>query len=187
MTPKGIAASRYKTGRYSRYLPERMLPQYLAAQQDPELLNLRWEIGLVDARTADLLTRVDSGEAGAHWAQLDALRRQFEEAQLKGNRVGTALAVKDVMTLIAQGATDFAAWDEIIGLIEKRRRLVESERKRLVEMHQLVKVDNAMVLIDKLARSVREHVIANVDGKAARAILSGVQTDITAAIGTDVT
>jgi hypothetical protein len=184
---RGVAASQYKTGRYSKYLPARMLPRYLESQDDPELLNLRWEVALIDSRIADLLTRVDSGEAGNMWAQLDTIRRHFEEAQLKGNRVRSAAAVKEVMSLIAQGAADFAAWDQITDLIERRRRLVESERKRLVEMHQVVKLDNAMTLIHQLSQSVRGHVVANCEGRTARVILAGVQADITRAIGADTT
>jgi len=184
-SPGGLASPNYKHGRYSKYLPQRMLPRYLESRDDPELLNQRWEIGLLDARIADLLGRVDTGEAGTAWATLDGLRRRFEEAQLKGRTRDSANAVQEMMVLVGRGASDFAAWDEVIGLVEKRRRLVESERKRMVEMHQMVAVERALVMVDQLARSVREHVLAHCDGDAARIILSGVQADITRVIGAD--
>ena len=182
---RGMASPRYKHGRYSKYLPERMLPRYLEARDDPDLLNLRWEVGLVDARIADLLKRVDSGEAGIMWGKLDELRLRFEQAQMQGRAKTSAQAVQEMMILVARGSSDFAAWDEVIGLVEKRRRLVESERKRMVEMHQMVAVERALVMVDQLARSVREHVLAHCDGDAARIILSGVQADITRVIGAD--
>ena len=180
-----MASPAYKHGRYSKYLPRRMLPRYLESRDDPELLNQRWEIGLLDARSADLLGRVDTGEAGTAWATLDELRRRFEEAQLKGRTRDSANAVQEMMVLVGRGASDFAAWDEVIGLVEKRRRLVESERKRMVEMHQVVAVERALVMVDQLARSVRGHVLAHCDGNAARIILSGVQADITRVIDAD--
>ena len=185
MSLRGMASPRYKHGRYSKYLPQRMLPRYLESRDDPELLNQRWEIGLLDARIADLLKRVDSGEAGAMWGKLDELRLRFEQAQMQGRARASADAVQELMILVAKGSSDFAAWDEVIGLVEKRRRLVESERKRMVEMHQMVAVERALVMVDQLARSVREHVLAHCDGDAARIILSGVQTDITRVIGAD--
>ena len=137
---------------------------------------------MVDARVADVLTRVDTGEAGTMWGKLDELRRRFEDAQMKGRTRISANAVQDMMVLVGKGASDFAAWAEVIGLLEQRRKLVESERKRQVEMHQMVTVDKAMVLIDQLSDSVRGHVFANCDGDAARIILAGVQADILRAI-----
>ena len=181
----GMASPAYKHGRYSKYLPKRMLPRYLESRDDPDLLNLRWEVGLIDARIADLLGRVDSGEAGTMWGKLDELRLRFEQAQMKGRTRVSADAVQEMMILVGRGASDFAAWDEVVGLVEKRRRLVESERKRMVEMHQMVAVERALVMVDQLARSVREHVLAHCDGDAARIILSGVQADITRVIGAD--
>jgi hypothetical protein len=40
-----------------------------------------------------------------------------------------------------------AAWADIRACLEQRRRLVESERKRLVEMQQMIGVDEAMLLV----------------------------------------
>lgn len=182
---RGLASPRYKHGRYSKYLPQRMLPRYLESRDDPDLLNLRWEIGLVDARVVDLMGRVDTGEAGAAWGRLDGLRTQFEVAQAEGRTAAQAVAIQSMMDLVRTGASDFAIWNEIVALVEKRRRLVESERKRMVEMHQMIQVDKTLVMVNQLARSVREHVLANCDGKAARIILAGVQADITRAIGAD--
>ena len=51
----GPAVNTYRSGRHSRYLPVRMAAKYQEAEHDPELLSLRDEIALVDARLADLL------------------------------------------------------------------------------------------------------------------------------------
>jgi hypothetical protein len=182
---RGLASPRYKHGRYSKYLPQRMLPRYLESRDDPDLLNLRWEVGLVDARIADLMARVDTGEAGATWARLDGLRQRFEQARAEGRTAAQAVAIQSMMDLVRDGVQDFAIWDDIVNLVERRRRLVESERKRMIEMHHLVQVDKTLVMVNQLARSVREHVLANCDGDAARTILAGVQADITTAIGAE--
>src|SRR5918992_3542816 len=63
----GPAVNTYRSGRHSRYLPVRMAAKYQEAEHDPELLSLRDQIALVDARLADLLARVDTGESGSLW------------------------------------------------------------------------------------------------------------------------
>src|SRR5512137_2855467 len=55
----GIASPLWKHGRQSKYLPARMRDAYNASLTDKELLELRGEIALVDARITDLLQRVD--------------------------------------------------------------------------------------------------------------------------------
>lgn len=112
-TPSGIAAPSFKTGRYSKHLPTRLLATYEDAKRDPNLLVLQDELALVDARISFLLSGNNQSED---------------------------------------------TWEEIRNLIEQRRKLVESERKRLVELQQVVTADQAMLLIRAVVASVREHV-----------------------------
>lgn len=69
-TPAGVALPHFRTGRRSRDLPARLAARYQEARSDPQLLELREGIALVDARIADLLARVDAGESGARWRAL---------------------------------------------------------------------------------------------------------------------
>lgn len=49
-----------KSGKFSDAVPERYLDDYERALADPNLLSLRDEIALLDARIIELLKRVDS-------------------------------------------------------------------------------------------------------------------------------
>ena len=69
-TPRGFDHPLTKTGRYSKHLPTRLLADYEAALADPNLLSAREDIAKLTARQADLLRRVDSGEAGALWGAM---------------------------------------------------------------------------------------------------------------------
>ena len=64
-------------------------------------------------------------------------------------------AVGDLLT---RGAADHAVWSEITALLDQRRRLVESERRRLLETDQLVTVERVMVLIAAVADIVKRYV-----------------------------
>ena len=82
--PRGLALPQTTHGRYSKDLPARLAGRYREAQSDPELLALRDEVALVDARLGDVLGRVDSGESGALWKQLSNSWQAFIKARRRG-------------------------------------------------------------------------------------------------------
>lgn len=157
-TPIGATSPHFRSGRYSKYLPERLREKYQDAQQDPEILVLRDEIALADARLMDLLTRVDVGESGVLWKELkellDQLSRNVEALDLDGARG----ALQRLQEVVGKGHTDASAWQEIQAVLMLREHLVRSERQRLVQMQQMISVEQAMTLIAALTESVRRHV-----------------------------
>ena len=90
---RGPAHPAFRSGRYSKVLPSRLLAQYRAAEKDPELTSLRGELALVDARLADLLTRVDSGESGAIWQALLKVHGAFKRGRATGTVEGMRQAL----------------------------------------------------------------------------------------------
>lgn len=152
----GMAAPALKHGRYSKYLPERMLDHYHQAAEDATLLELRADIALVDTRLADVLRRVDTGESGKLWTRA---AETFENFRGAGQNVEQArLALEQLGELLRRGQGDWAAWEEVSRLLEQRRRMVESERRYLVEQNQMISRDQAMLLIGALTTVIREHV-----------------------------
>lgn len=170
-TPAGIASPHYKTGRYSKYLPTRLSSQYESAKNDPALLELREDIALIDARLSDLLQRVETGESGQVWKELGDAYRDLQDAMHAKNTVKTGEALQLIYALIVRGNDDYRAWTEIHEVIEQRRRLVESERKRIVETKQTLTVEQAMLMIGALTNIIRTHVTD-------RQILSAISGDI---------
>ena len=49
-------------------------------------------------------------------------------------------------------------WPQLENLIENRRKLVDTESKRLKDLHAMVSVDRVMLIVSYLADSVRKHV-----------------------------
>jgi len=176
LTPRGVASPHYKHGRYSKYVPTRLMERYVESVHDPELLNLSAEIALVDARVADVLGRVDSGESGRRWRELGALRAQFLAAQRRQDDETMREVLVDILNAIGQGQRDFEAWAEVVDLLERRRRLVESEQKRRIAMQLVVKVEEAVGAMHQVADAVRGAVLEHVDdGATRRRVLGDVQ------------
>lgn len=157
-SPAGLASPHFATGRYSKAIPARLLAKYEQAQTDPDLLALREEVALLDARLADLLARVDTGESGALWTQARKALQSFTAARAAGDAKAMHEALMDLERAVGRGAADYVAWDEIGSLMEQRRKLVESERKRLIEMQQTISAEKAMTLVGALLESVRRNV-----------------------------
>jgi hypothetical protein len=157
-TPLGASAGRYIHGRYSKFLPTRLFAAYQDAVTDPKLIELRRDIALTDARIGDLLQRVDTGESGAIWRQAQLAMAGFRLAQAKGDVEGMQRAIGRVEQLVTHGHTDYAAWDEVIALIEQRRKLVESEQKRVTMATEVLTVERAMTMLAQVVGIIERHV-----------------------------
>ena len=167
-SPRGIAHPRTKHGRFSRDMPTRMLATYEAALADEDLISLLEEIALVTAREGDLLSRVDSGESGEIWTALRKAWAEYESAVAASNAPAMAYALTDIGRLLHRGHEDHLAWRELLATIEQRRRLVETERRRLVDLNQMISHERAMLFATALLDAVRR----NVDDRDALARVS---------------
>jgi hypothetical protein len=154
----GLAAPRLKTGRYSKFLPTRLAAEYERAAHDPELLALRHELAVVDVRINDLLSRVDTGEAGGLWHHARAAWQTFKQAQAEDRPLMQARAAVELDGLLEQAVGDDGAWHEIIQFIEQRRKLVESEVKRLVVMQQMMTKEKAMLWLSAVVAILKRHI-----------------------------
>lgn len=157
-TPRGFALPQTKTGKRSKDLPTRLLATYEQSLDDPELLELRDDLALLETRLRDLLGRVDTGESGHAWRLAEASYKAMEAALAKNDDTAYAAAYQQLGQVIKRGLSDYAAWDEVGKMLDQRRRVVESERKRLVEMQQVITTERMMLLITAIAAVVKQHV-----------------------------
>lgn len=156
---RGLAATDQRANlRHSKYIPGRLLERYQTAAADSELLELRQEVALVDARLSDLLQRVDTGESGKLWADVFSTWEDMKTAVAAKDKKKQQQAAAKLDALISRGASDYQAWSEIQIIIEQRRKLVESERKRLVDMQQYITSQQAMTLVAAMIGIIKENV-----------------------------
>lgn len=157
-SPAGLASPSFQTGKYSKYLPTRLAARYQEAQADTKLLELSQEIALLDARLTELIARLSNNESGKAWLVTSAAFGDLETAMRSGDSRKTVEALVEMRAAIALGRTDTLTWAEVQETIEQRRRLVETERKHLAQMEQLVTVNEMMLLAAALLSSVKAHV-----------------------------
>lgn len=61
-TPRGIGSPHFKTGKYSKYLPDRLISDYHKISGDEELRSLRQELILIEAHIGELLQSLNTIE-----------------------------------------------------------------------------------------------------------------------------
>ncbi len=171
-TPRGPAAPSFRHGRYSTVLPHHLWARYEMSLRDPELLDLTSEIALVDARLADLLQRALTGESSRLWTALQQAARRFGQAQSAGDVAEMKVQLYALQGLIEQGAADTGTWQEIDRVVERRRKLAETERKRREALQTSLTPEQAMVFVGVVADAVRRHVT---DRQALAAISAEVE------------
>lgn len=157
-TPSGLASPQTISGRYSKYLPTRLLARYQEAVADPELLALKDDIALLDTRLGEVIANLDTGRSQATWEILGHQWGKFAAEWKTMDWTAQEKAVDSVSKLIADGLSEGYVWSEIRGLLKERSELVANERKRLVELQQYVTSERALLFVQAVMASVKQHV-----------------------------
>jgi hypothetical protein len=157
-TPVGLAAPSYKTGRYSKYLPEPLLAAYKASLNDPELLDISDDVALLQTRLFDLLGKGGKGEGGHLWIEAKSAYNKLKQSIQDRDASKTILFMTELGEKLNKGASNHENWKEILHTIEQRERAVERQDKRLVDMNQTMTVDRALALIYQIGQIIRAHV-----------------------------
>ena len=157
-TPRGFALPHTIHGRHSKDLPTRLAGRYTASLSDPDLLNLSEEIALTDAFIEDARRGLDHGESGRLFSELKSVWDAFTAAQRMKDTDGMQHAIAEIGTLIRHGVASYAARNEAADLIERRRKLVDSEGKRRVAMQDSITSEKAILLVSVMLESVVRNV-----------------------------
>lgn len=193
-SPTGEANGQWKGGvsrdrrphqyRYDPYLPEKLLQRYEEAEEDTELISSRAEMALVTTRIQEVVERLDQGEAGALWLACRDLIKEYRRER----DVDVQKAVLDeLFDVIQKGAQDYMGWQEIQQLAETRRRLSETEQKRMVNLRQYITAEQATHLVATITGVVLRNVhdpatIARIRDELARVLVSGDDLQVRPAI-----
>jgi len=178
-SPGGIASATLRTGRYSKYIPSALQADYEAALMDDELTSLRDEIALTDSEIAEQLRLLEDANTAANLVAARAAYEAFIFALRRKDKQAQGVALRDIDTATAGGADIAAVQGRLDTLLERRRRLVESERKS----HDTMNRNQAMLLVGYLAATVKEHVT---DQDALIAIQRDITRLLTSRVGESV-
>ena len=176
---RGAALPQYKSGRYSKSLPMQLAQRYEEARSNPRLLSLDDDIALTEARLAQLLEQVDTGESGARWQALREALEAFSAAMGVGDMAGMAAHFAELRRLVEAGAAQVGVWREVYEVVETRQKLVPAQVKTLQTLQQMLTVQQHMLMVGALTDAVVRAVQKHADVQTGRKILMDMQTDFT--------
>lgn len=170
--PKGELHPNFKHGRYSKYVPKNLMEMYESSRGDPQVLELVDEISILDSRIADRLKALEEKEAAnATWKELQGLWSQFMHAVRRQDAQAQQQFVGELNDLIKTGSSQADIWYEIMNLVESRRKLVDSEGRRIEIKQSIITVEQAFYLVSAVVAALKEVVYRHADPQTARLIL----------------
>ncbi len=99
-----------------------------------------------------MVSRLESGESeGSREEACHVVKAVQASRGLK-----SAALLRELFNIIERGAESESSWSEMGKVFQDRRRLVESERKRIAEMRQYTTAEQALALAEEIATLIRE-------------------------------
>jgi hypothetical protein len=158
LTPKGAASPHFKTGRYSKYLPVRLVEVYHDSLNDSALTGVRDEIALIDSLLIEDIQSLDLGSNGEFWeAALEQIR--FARQGYKAENYGILeRALDELEALGDQRRLHFAAERELREKIEQRRKLVETEAKINLQGERAISAVELLVFMGAVVDTINRKI-----------------------------
>jgi hypothetical protein len=157
-SPRGIGSATFRHGRYSDDLPTRLATRLEECLNDAELLNLRREIALTDVELSETLRAMEQHPASIVWRDLHEAVSLFRRARLQQNLEEMEASLTMIFNVVERGVEQEKHWSKVDRLIERRRRLCESETRRELAISQELTYDSVTTLFAALTQAVRDSV-----------------------------
>lgn len=162
------------------YVKTNLADRVLLALQDPEILDQRKNIALLEARNSQLLEQLESGGL-TQYDSLQALRRGVNK--IKAGDV--ADGVSSITATLDALADTKASWDELRTNMRTIQGLQQAEVKRQKEMRLTLTAEQVMAKFEQLVQGVLAAVEKNVsDPKIIEGVWQDVTTQYRKSIGT---
>ncbi len=166
----GPENNNWEGGRYSRYMPKRLLASYHRAASDPELLALRDDQAVLEARLGELLARAE--QEAPDWAEARTTVRMLKGQMRDGDYEGANHSADLLTHLTEKGVQDDALWRQVERVVDRRRKVTETEQKRVLSSQMLVSKREVISVAVAMGNSVQTHVK---DPKVINAIANDLQ------------
>lgn len=155
MTPTaGPDHPTWKHGRYSIAIPKGLKPILEQAAADPDLMNLRQEIALIQTAVVDSVAALETVTGVQVSSLLNAARKVRETKGQDGHEA----ALESLLELCERAGESADKWDAVADLTERKARLVLAEHKRAAELEQMIPANRLFALIEYIMQVIRETV-----------------------------
>jgi len=148
-TKRGADHPRYRPGSWSAVVPARLAEKLERLVVDDGLYDLRQDVALANVRIEELLSQLQS-KSTARWDLLAEAYDLLDAAIKTGKAEVFTPALLDLRNLIKEGHKDDSLWEKIQRAKEHRLRLIESERRWLVDAGQMITSERLAALATEI-------------------------------------
>lgn len=149
------------TGIYSRHLPTRYMQDYEDSLNDPNSLSMRNAMALLDARLGELLQKLETADSISAWNRVAVCASMLFKLLDSENNDNVLGQIREVAELLADAVTnhrdDRAAWGELIGIVDERRKVADVERRRIEAAKKYLTLPEANAMMAFFVSSVMRH------------------------------
>jgi hypothetical protein len=168
--PKGPQHHSFRTGEWSKWMPKTSAQDLLNAVQDPEYLSLRDDMAMNAVEVLNLTKQFEQGTDQKTWAQIDKIATELEILLFSEGVTAFLTAMggegsdltkmgglmEQLVRLIKQGRDEQRIFREIGEATERRRKLVETETKRMMMEKNNMPADQVLHLFSSFVNVVKK-------------------------------
>jgi len=147
------------TGRaklYARSLSGKLQDSYIKAVTDPEFLSVAPEIAALAARSAEIMDQLGDTDYVVIQTGVRRAIRDMRRASNEEETHGMLVAVDEIEHHLDSVAQNRRRWDEIGAISGRLGKLVETERRRIVEAQQMITVQEMYNLQEETLLKIRD-------------------------------
>lgn len=135
-----------------RYLPSRLAIGYAEHIQDETLISLQRDLATLEAMIDETTKGMEEGAGNAQlWKKARELVNEYKRDE-------DPRVLKQLVNVFNSGIAVKAMESELLGLIERRRKLAEAEHKRIKDAHESMTKRDAIALMAMIVQIVNKHV-----------------------------
>lgn len=160
---KGFRHPNFLTGKYSKVLPDNLLGHFEDIMADGKLLELKEDIALVTTLVRSSLQDLQENyqSSAAYFKQMTKVIDELEQTLANGEHevpYPIMAALQSFIEIFRLAQNEQAKRQEILTMLEQKRKLAESEQKRLVSLHNLFSADQIVSMMASVLSIIRAEV-----------------------------
>lgn len=135
-------------------VPKGIRKQFDELMRDPELLEGRAELAMLNTRLAQLAARIGTNESGPTWRVLAATFDEFTRANAANDQAAQLVALNTLNGIITGAVNDEVAWAEYTEYAKEVSKVAEREWKRVLKNRTVATVEQVHALFQSLSEAV---------------------------------
>lgn len=153
-TPNGMASPHWEGKGKSEYLPDTLGERMDEFLKDPSIVSVREDLALANVRLTQLMQEVEVGANAERWKKIEEVVPDLVEAFEKQKQKDMRRLLSKLETLVQKGAESEERWEDISNWIDQRRKLSQTETKRLKQGTDTLTFEEVRQVLDIITHTV---------------------------------